>query len=108
MDDTSTQVGLSVRGDPVFVAKALRQVIINRVISKSLKKNKKRATKLVMNFKKMPYDRLLHLIQPILKYMRLCGYMIEIFKTRMWANAQPDGRPAKHRWRPLFNTAKFG
>jgi len=30
------------------------------------------------------------------------------FKTRMWANAQPDGRPAEHRWRPLFNTAKFG
>ena len=26
----------------------------------------------------------------------------------MWANAQPDGRPAKHRWRPLFNAAKFG
>ena len=23
--------------------------------------------------------------------------------TRMWANAQPDGRPAEHRWRPLFN-----
>jgi len=23
----------------------------------------------------------------------------------MWANAQPDGRPAKHRWRPLFNAA---
>ena len=29
-------------------------------------------------------------------------------KTRMWANAQPDGRPAKHRWRPLFNAVKFG
>ena len=29
-------------------------------------------------------------------------------KTRMWANAQPDGRPAKQRWRPLFNAAKFG
>jgi len=29
-------------------------------------------------------------------------------KTRMWANAQPDGRPAKHRWRPLFNAAKSG
>jgi len=29
-------------------------------------------------------------------------------KTRMWANTQPDGRPAKHRWRPLFNAAKFG
>ena len=28
-------------------------------------------------------------------------------RTRMWANAQPDGRPAEHRWRPLFNAAKF-
>jgi len=28
--------------------------------------------------------------------------------TRMWANAQPDGRPAEYRWRPLFNAAKFG
>jgi len=26
----------------------------------------------------------------------------------MWANAQPDGRPAEHRWRPLFNATKFG
>jgi len=26
----------------------------------------------------------------------------------MWANAQRDGCPAKYRWRPLFNTAKFG
>ena len=26
----------------------------------------------------------------------------------MWANAQRDGRPAKYRWRPLFNVAKFG
>ena len=32
---------------------------------------------------------------------------IKICKTRMWANAQPDGRPAEHRWRPLFNTTKF-
>ena len=29
-------------------------------------------------------------------------------QTIMWANAQPDGRPAKHRGRPLFNAAKFG
>jgi len=29
-------------------------------------------------------------------------------QTRMWANAQPDGRPAEHRWRPLFNAPKFG
>ena len=28
--------------------------------------------------------------------------------TRMWANAQRDGRPAKYRWLPLFNAAKFG
>jgi len=28
--------------------------------------------------------------------------------TRMWANAQRDGRPAEHRWRSLFNAAKFG
>jgi len=28
--------------------------------------------------------------------------------TRMWANAQRDGRPTKYRWRPLFNAAKFG
>ena len=29
-------------------------------------------------------------------------------RLEMWANAQRDGRPAKHRWRPLFNAAKFG
>jgi len=28
--------------------------------------------------------------------------------TRMWANAQRDGRPAEYRWRPLFNAARFG
>jgi len=29
-------------------------------------------------------------------------------KLDMWANAQRDGRPAEHRWRPLFNAANFG
>jgi len=29
-------------------------------------------------------------------------------RTRMWANAQRDGRPSEHRWRPLFNATKFG
>jgi len=29
----------------------------------------------------------------------------EIHNTRMWANAQRDGRPAEYRWRPLFNVA---
>ena len=28
--------------------------------------------------------------------------------TRMWANAQRDGRPAQYRWHPLFNATKFG
>jgi len=28
-------------------------------------------------------------------------------RTRMWAKAQRDGRPAEYRWRPLFNAAKF-
>jgi len=29
-------------------------------------------------------------------------------ETKMWANAQRDGRPAEYRWHPLFNAAKFG
>jgi len=29
-------------------------------------------------------------------------------RTRMWANAQRDGRPVEYRWRPLVNAAKFG
>jgi len=28
--------------------------------------------------------------------------------TRMWADAQRDGRPADYRWRPLFNATNFG
>jgi len=33
---------------------------------------------------------------------------LKILETRMWANAQRDGRPAGYRWRTLFNAAKFG
>jgi len=29
-------------------------------------------------------------------------------QLEMWANAQRDGRPTEHKWRPLFNAAKFG
>jgi len=32
----------------------------------------------------------------------------KLYATRMWANAQHDGRTAEYRWRPLFNVAKFG
>jgi len=50
----------------------------------------------------------------------MCGSMVDIQsptteirrgkkkKLETWANAQRDGRPAGHRWRPLFNAAKFG
>jgi len=41
-------------------------------------------------------------------YAEMYSYKYITFKTRMWANAQPDGRPAEPRWRPLFNAAKFG
>ena len=38
-----------------------------------------------------------------------CGHtLLAEQKLEMWANAQRDGRPAEHRWRPLFNAAKFG
>ena len=36
------------------------------------------------------------------------GTHINSFTTRMWANAQRDGRPAEYRWCPLFNATKFG
>ena len=34
--------------------------------------------------------------------------LTSLYSTRMWANAQRDGRRAEYRWRPLFNAAKFG
>ena len=37
-----------------------------------------------------------------------CGGSYKIRTNRMWVNAHCDGRPAKYRWRPLFNAAKFG
>jgi len=43
-----------------------------------------------------------------LKMSKLSPPQTNTFITRMWANAQPDGRLAEHRWRPLFNAAKFG
>jgi len=38
------------------------------------------------------------------------GYLAvkQLGRTRMWANAQRYGRPAEHRWCPLFNAAKLG
>jgi len=48
-------------------------------------------------------------VQDILAQAKRLFASITIYtRTRMWANAQRDGRPAEHRWRPLFNAAKFG
>jgi len=44
----------------------------------------------------------------IMQYGRARHATFIAVTTRMWTNAQPDGRPAEHRWRPLFNAAKFG
>jgi len=48
-----------------------------------------------------------------LLYLNKKGYILikmisssKLTKTKMWANAQRDGRPAEYRWRPLFNAAK--
>ena len=57
--------------DHMWNMQILCSVLINRMISKN---SKKRATKLVINLKKMPYkDRLMHLNLPTLKYRQLRG-----------------------------------
>jgi len=43
-------------------------------------------------------------VQPFPRYFR---HKQNKQQTRMWANAQRDGRPAEYRWRPLFNAAKY-
>jgi len=40
--------------------------------------------------------------------LKIGQHLAKLEATRMWANAHRDGRPAEYRWRPLFNTAKFG
>jgi len=47
----------------------------------------------------------------VAKYDNVMLYSRDVYftkRTRMWVNAQRDGRPAEYRWRPLFNAAKFG
>ena len=53
-------------------------------------------------FVTVEYNTLIHRHSAIIKCVHQTA-----FKTRMWANAQRDGRPAEYRWRPLFNAAKF-
>jgi len=40
-------------------------------------------------------------------YLSVHGSFLYYCKTRTWANAQRDGRPAEYRWCPLFNAAKL-
>ena len=42
------------------------------------------------------------------EHVNTCYIQCESIKTRMCANAQPDGRPAERSLRPLFNAAKSG
>jgi len=44
----------------------------------------------------------------IMRFGQLTGHFVTELQTRMWANAQPNGRPAEYRWRPVLNAAKFG
>jgi len=58
-------------------------VRVQSVRYKRVQENPKRATKLVIKLKNLPYkDRLIDLKLPTLKYRRLglCGDIIEIFK----------------------------
>jgi len=47
-----------------------------------------------------------HSFETYLQVFEMVGTDTEM-KLEMWVNAQRDGRPAKYRWRPLFNAAKF-
>ena len=56
------------------------------------------------------YHEKLKKYQELHNYTKTTIYITEktITTTRLWANVQRDGCPAEHRWRPLFNAAKFG
>ena len=46
-------------------------------------------------------------LSPSAKNVSQSGVHSEHLQTRMWANAQRDGRPAEYGWRPVLNAAKF-
>ena len=56
------------------------------------------------------FQNCLILIVLLIYYIRTYSFLwvVILISTRMWANAERDGRPAEYRWRPLFNAAKFG
>jgi len=56
------------------------------------------------------YPNIIYSIHIILTFVSLIHFLeiTIIMISKMWANAQRDGRPVEYRWRPLFNAAKFG
>jgi len=50
----------------------------------------------------------IYLTVTVIYYCYVFSIIDKYNPTRMWANAKRDGRPAKYRWRPMFNAAKFG
>jgi len=82
----------------------------------STKSNHRRPSKLyqrtsIMHHSVLTNSRTLNASAPIITttlYDDHAHKLLNYLTTRMWANAQRDGRPAKYTWRPLFNAAKFG
>jgi len=49
-----------------------------------------------------------HKVAHFIKHCNKTAYQGAPAKTRMWANAQRDGRAAEYRRHSLFNAANFG
>jgi len=70
---------------------------------------------MIPHLRHLPYEeKLAKLRLWSLEDKRIRSYLLEVYKmthslssTRMWANAQHNGRPAEYRWRSLFDAAKF-
>jgi len=63
---------------------------------------------LTANFRHEGIRPMLRLLRAQLALAKTHQPFINSYETRMWVNAQRDGRPAEYRWRPLFNAAKLG
>jgi len=66
-----------------------------------------RSSDLIVNSDSLTYACLLIIIEHSDTNMSstVSIYQRLTYKTRIWANAQRDGRPAEYRWRLLFNAA---
>jgi len=62
----------------------------------------------ILNTVKLTPNQLFKITLINLRMQKVTCRSKNIYNTRIWANAQRDGRPAEYRWRPLFNAAQFG